>query len=140
MAKADKAKATLPYMQRLLEDEYVQEQVREAIAGLRIAYGRAARRPAQAPDDKKVYGNLRRAATSIRNATMALRKTEPPPKRRGRKLLIIVCAAGAAAMLTRLGRGQEQPATSPVVASPADTVPPAAAPGATAPEPAQTGL
>jgi ferric-dicitrate binding protein FerR (iron transport regulator) len=95
MAKSEKAKAALPYLQRLLEDEYVQEQVREAVVGLRNAYGRAARKRTQA------------AATSIRNATMALRKPEPPPKRRARKLLITAAAAGAAAMLARLGRHEQ---------------------------------
>src|SRR5947209_10963590 len=104
MAQTNKAKRTLPYVQRLLEDEYVQDQLREAAIGLRKTYGRAARKRTQAPDDKKLYESLRRAATSIRNATVALRRPEPPPKRRVRKLLIIVAAAGAAAMLTRLGR------------------------------------
>jgi ferric-dicitrate binding protein FerR (iron transport regulator) len=102
MAKTGKAKGTLPYVRRLLEDEYVQDQLREATIGLRNAYGRAAQKRTQAPDDKKLYGSLRRAATSIRNATVALRQPEPPPKRRGRKLLIIAATAGAAAMLTRL--------------------------------------
>jgi hypothetical protein len=113
MAKTAKVKRTLPYLQRLVQDEYVQDQLREAAVGLRKAYGRAASKRTQAPDDKKLYGSLRRAATSIRNATVALRRPEPPPKRRGRKLLIITVAAGAAAMLTRLG----QPDESSVVSS-----------------------
>jgi hypothetical protein len=132
MAKTEKAKAALPYVQRVLEDEYVQEQVREAVIGLRNVYGRAARKRSQAADDKKLYGSLRRAATSIRNATMALRTPEPPPNRRGRKLLIIAVAAGAAATLTRLGRHEEHAAPSPVVESSQDV---AAPPGAV--EPAQ---
>ncbi len=135
MARTNKAKATLPYVQRLLQDEYVQEQLREAVVGLRNAYGRAARKRSQAPEDKKLYDSLRRAATSIRNATMALRKPEPPPKRRGRKLLIIAVAAGAAAMLTRLGKRQEHSTTSPGV----DSTAAAAAPGAGVVEPEPTG-
>src|SRR5436305_10674323 len=107
MAKTSKAKRTLPYVQSLLEDEYVQAQLREAAIGLRKAYGRAARKRTQAADDKMLYESLRRTATSIRNAIVALRRPEPPPKRRGRKLLIVAAAAGAAAMLTRLGRNGE---------------------------------
>jgi hypothetical protein len=107
MAKTT-AKSALPYLRRLLEDEYVQEQLREAVIGLRTVYGRAARKRTQAADDKKLYASLRRAVTSIRNAVRELRETEPPPKRRGRKLLIVAVAAGGAAMLTRLGR-QDRP-------------------------------
>jgi ferric-dicitrate binding protein FerR (iron transport regulator) len=107
MAKTEKAKSVLPYLQRLLEDEYVQEQVREAAVGLRHAYGRAATRREQAPEDKKLYDHLRQAATSIRDAAKALREPEPPPKRRARKVLIIGLAAGGAVLLTRLGRHQQ---------------------------------
>jgi hypothetical protein len=85
MATQDKAKSALPYLQRLLEDEYVHEQLREAAVGLRNAYGRAA---------------------------TALRKPEPPPKRRARKLLIFGLAAGGAALLTRLGRRQQDAGAS----------------------------
>jgi hypothetical protein len=74
MAKTKNAKSALPHVQRLLEDEYVQEQIRNAATGLRNAYGRAARKRAQATEDKKLYGSLRHAATSIRNATIALQR------------------------------------------------------------------
>jgi hypothetical protein len=112
MAKSSKAKSALPYLQRVLEDEYVQEQLRDAAVGLRKAYSRATKKRVQATDDRKLYGSLRRAATSIRNAIMALRKPEPPPKRRGRKLLIITLAAGGAALLTRLCRQKHDSGTS----------------------------
>jgi hypothetical protein len=104
MAKSRRPKSKLAYAQRLLEDESIQEQLREAAVALRGAYARAASKRAQAADDKKLYENLRRAATSIRDATFALRNPEPPPKRRARKLIIFTLAAGGAAMLTRLGR------------------------------------
>ena len=107
MANSSRAKSALPYLQRLLEDEYVQQQLRDAVTGLRDAYGRAARERAQAADDRKLYRNLRRAATSIRNATTALRP-EPAPKRRGRKLLIVGLAGSGAAMLARFGRSRAQ--------------------------------
>src|SRR5437870_5802869 len=106
MAKTSTARSALPYVQRMLEDEYVREQLREAVVGLRGVYVRAAAKRADAADDRKLYGSLRHAATSVRNAAMELRQAEPPPKRRGRKLLIIGLAGGGAMMLSRLGRHQ----------------------------------
>jgi hypothetical protein len=98
----------LPYFQRLLEDEYVQEQLRGAAAGLRDAYDRAARQRAQATEDKKLYGSLRHAATSIRNAAGALKRApEPPPKHRARNMLIVALAVGATVLMAKLAQKQK---------------------------------
>ncbi len=96
-----KAKSALPYVRRLLEDQYVQEQLREAAVGLRSAYARASAKRASAADDKKFYDGLRRSAASIRNAVVALPKAEPPPPRRGRKLVILTLTGGSAVLLAR---------------------------------------
>jgi hypothetical protein len=107
MATSKQAQAALPYVQRLVEDEYVQEQLRTAAVRLRDVYRRAARQRGKAAEDKKLYGNLRQAATSIRNATTALQRRKPEPKRRGRKVLAIaLVGAGAAALMS--GRGREK--------------------------------
>jgi hypothetical protein len=108
MGKSKNAQAVVPYLQRLLEDEYLQEQIVEAVSGLRSAYGRAARKRAQAAEDKKLYGSLRRAATSVRNAVIALREPEPPPSRRGRNALVLALAIGAAAAITKAAQKQRQ--------------------------------
>lgn len=113
MQKRTAPRSPLPYLERLLEDEYVQQQLREAAMGLRNAYARAARKGAEATDDRKLYRSLRRATTSVRNAGLALRQPEPPPKRRVRKLLIFAVAAGGAAMLARLGREPQRPSAPP---------------------------
>jgi len=116
MAKTTKAKLTLPYLERLVEDEYVQDQLRNGASALLHAYQRAVRQPTQAPQDKKLYGNLRRAATSIRNATMALRHApEPPPKHRGRNLLIIGLSIGATVALGKWAQKQRDadPSSTP---------------------------
>ena len=109
MAKTSKAKSALPYLQRLLEDEFVQEQLRNAALGLRGAYGRARTKRSQATDDKVLYRNLRKAATSVRNTASALRHPEPPPKRRLRKVAGVALAIGGCAWLTvRLQKLQSQ--------------------------------
>jgi hypothetical protein len=129
MAKTKNAKSALPHVQRLLEDEYVQEQIRNAAAALRNAYGRAARKRAQATEDKKLYSSLRHAATSIRNATIALRRPpEPPPKHHARSILIIALAIGATVMITKLAEEQKAALSSNVAPSPHGDAAPATAP------------
>jgi len=107
MAKTKKqAKSAVPYVRRVLEDEYVHEQLRRASAGLRAAYGRVSSRRGEAAEDKKLYGHLREAATSARRAVLAVRR-RPEPKRRGRKLLLVVVAGGGAAVALS-GKGREK--------------------------------
>lgn len=117
MAKTGTAKAALPYIQRVLEDEFVQEQLRNAALGARAAYVRARRQRSQAADDKALYRNLRQAATSLRNATIALQRPEPPPKRRIRKTAAVGLAIGGCVWLTmklqKLQSGAESDANVP---------------------------
>jgi hypothetical protein len=95
------AKAAMPYIQRLAEDRYVQEQLRTAAAGLRGAYTRARRGGTEATQDKKLYGNLRQAATSIRNAATALQRPKAAPKRRFQKVAAAALAGGSALMVAK---------------------------------------
>jgi hypothetical protein len=97
MAKAKKqAKATAPYVRRLLEDEHVQEQLRTAASGLRAAYGRVRRQGGKAAEDKRLYANLRQAATSIRGAATAVQRPKPEPRRRLQKTAAAALAGGIA--------------------------------------------
>ena len=100
MAKTEK---TLPYIQRLLEDEYVQEQLRQAAGGLWAAYGRARRGPKEAAQDKRLYGHVREAAGSLRRATKALQEPKTKPKRRLPKVLAAGLAVGGALLIARRG-------------------------------------
>ena len=110
MAKTSKAKAALPYLQRVVEDEFVQEQLLNAVGGARAAYSRARKRRAEAVQDKGLYRNLRQAATALQKATNALRPPEPEPKHRGRKLVTVALAIGATAYVTvRLQKQYPQP-------------------------------
>jgi hypothetical protein len=97
--KRAKAKSAAPYVRRLLGDEYVREHLGHAAARLQEAYRRVARQRGKAAEDKKLYGNLREAATSIRKATLALQRRRAEPKRSGRKVLIVALAGGGAAVL-----------------------------------------
>lgn len=108
--KTKRAKSALPYFRRAAEDEYVQAQLRNAVARLREAWVRAARQGDKAAEDKKLYANLREAATSIRRAAIRVGR-EPKPKRRGRKLAAAALAGGGAAFA--LSRKRKTQPTGP---------------------------
>jgi hypothetical protein len=133
MAKTDKAKSALPYARRLLEDEYVQEQLRDAAGALRTAYSRARKERAGATEDKRLYGLVREAATSLRKATNALQRSKPAPKkRRLRKAATLAFAVGGSAWLTaKLQSRQGTPSGPGQPAAQAETFPP----GSPAPQP-----
>src|SRR4030081_101189 len=99
MARSKQAKSAIPYIERLVDDEYVQEQLRNAASGLRVAYKRARSQRAQAAEDKRLYGKLRHAATSIRKAVTALQRPKPQPKHRIRKIASASLSAGGGALL-----------------------------------------
>jgi hypothetical protein len=94
-----KAESAVPYIRRVLEDDYVQEQLRGAATGMRAVYSRVSRQGGQAAEDKRLYGSLRQAATSIRKATIALQRPKPEPKRRVRKVATAAAAGGGALLV-----------------------------------------
>jgi hypothetical protein len=106
-AKAGAAAVALkdsPYVQRLVQDEELRENIMEAYESLKKAYGRLSngKAPAKAlMDDKKLQKDLRSAATSLRDAGEALREGPKRKKRHwGRRLLILAVGAGLALALS----------------------------------------
>jgi hypothetical protein len=99
---ANIAKAN-PYIQRLIDDAELRENVHRAIESTRSAYGRLSngKTPAKALlADKKLQKDLGQALEALRDASLAL--TEAPKKRArkgiglGRKLLILGLAGALA--------------------------------------------
>ena len=100
-----------PYMQRLIEDEELRDNLREAFEAARGAYGRATGNGKGAvkavTSDKKVQKDLSKAADNLREASEALR--EPKKKRKkksrlGRLILFAIVAAGIALILSEDAR------------------------------------
>jgi hypothetical protein len=108
MAKRKQAKAAIPYLRRIVEDEYAQEQLREAATRLHEIYSRGSRKGSKAAEDKKLYAKAREAATSIRKAVGAIEEPPPKPKRRRRKGLVLALAL-AAALAAKRARGSKAP-------------------------------
>jgi hypothetical protein len=99
-----------PYVQRLIEDEELRDNLREAFESARKAYGRASgngKGTVKAmTSDKKVQKDLRSAAESLRDVSEQLKA----PRRRkrkgrlGRLILFGLVAAGIALVLSEDAR------------------------------------
>ena len=92
-----------PYVQRLIQDEELRDNIRTAYDSGRSAYHRLnnGKAPAKALlDDKKLHKDLQRAADSLRDASDALREGPVKRKRRGGigKLLLLGIVGGAVAL------------------------------------------
>jgi len=99
-AGASAAAKGKPYVQRVVQDEELRDNVQAAFNSAQDAYKRLSngKSPQKAlVDDKKLQKDLKEAATALRDAGQALR--EGPQKKKGglgRKLLLLVVGAGVA--------------------------------------------
>jgi hypothetical protein len=106
--EAAKAAKDNPYVQRLVEDDELRENLLAAYASARAAYARISnsKKPAKAlVDDKRLQRDLKSAADALRDAGEALREApkRTKPKSGGgffRKLLVLSLAAGLALALS----------------------------------------
>jgi len=99
---AGQAVRSNPYVQRMIEDEDLRDNLRTAFDSARKAYTRMSngKGPVRAvTEDKKVQKELREAASSLREAAEALRGKRKK-RRRGRLLLIGLIGAGLALALS----------------------------------------
>jgi hypothetical protein len=101
--KAKKAAAQAranPYLRRLAEDDDLRQNIVDAYESAKKAYGRLSNGKSptkQIFDDKKLQKEIKNAASSVRDASVALR--ESPKKKRGgfgKVLLLGVVGAGVA--------------------------------------------
>ena len=91
------------YVQRLIEDDDLRANIREAFESARDAYTRIAngKGPARAlMEDKKVQRDLRKASESMRQASEQLRGKRRRKFRLGRLLLLALIGFGLALLLS----------------------------------------
>jgi len=97
-----------PYVQRLIEDDELRDNLRKAFESARGAYGRATgngKSPVSAmTSDKKVQKDLRSAAESLREASEQLRAPKKRKKRLGRLILLGLVAAALALIFSEDAR------------------------------------
>ena len=87
------------YAQGLLDNEYVQENLAEAVESLRAAYRRASKRRVEPTRDEKLRRQVREAARSLTEAASALKAGRQKPRRRRGRRVIVMLALGVAALL-----------------------------------------
>ena len=136
MAASDYPDKAGVYAQRLIDNEYVQENLVQAAESLRAAYRRASKRRVEPARDEKLRRQVRQAALSLREAASALQSgRSKPKKRRGRRVLVVL-AVGAGAAAAILASNEElrrkllggetaidqQNAATPTSASPQETM------------------
>ncbi|MGZ6617021.1 MAG: hypothetical protein ACXVFQ_21680 [Solirubrobacteraceae bacterium] len=134
-----------PYIERVIEDAELRDNIRTAVDSGKSAYGRLTngKTPAKALiEDKKLQAHLRDAAEALREASVAL--SDAPKKRAkkkgprlGRKLLILAIGAGLALALseglrnkvldTLFGAEEEFEYTPPPAARPSQPTAPVSA-------------
>ena len=96
-----------PYVQRIVNDDELRDNVRVAFEAAKSAYERLSNGKAPTKvlmDDKKLHKDLKQAAEALRDAGGSLREAPKKRKKRsggfGRKLLLLVIGAGAAVALS----------------------------------------
>jgi hypothetical protein len=99
---AGKAVRSNPYVQRVMKDPELRENLRSAFDSARKAYTRMSngKGPVRAvTEDKKVQRELKEAASSLKDAADSLRGKKRK-RRKGRLLLVAVVGAGLALALS----------------------------------------
>jgi hypothetical protein len=99
---ASKAVQSNEYVQRLVEDEELRDNLRTAFDSARKAYSRInGKGPVKAlTEDKKTQKELREAASSLRDAADALRGKKKKKRGFGRILLLAIIGGGLALALS----------------------------------------
>ena len=96
---AGKAVRSNTYVQRLVEDDELRDNLRNAFDSARKAYARMSngKGPVKAvTENKKVQKDLREAATSLKDAAESLRDGKKKKRRKGRLLLLVIIGGGIA--------------------------------------------
>ena len=107
MAATESASRLEPYVERLLQNAYVQDNLLDAVGNLREAYERAQKRRVEPARDEKIRHQLRQAALSLKEAGEALKSGRQKPKKRRAKRMLMLASLGAVGVAAALAASEE---------------------------------
>jgi hypothetical protein len=107
MAVAESASRVGPYVERLAQNAYVQNNLLDAVENLRAAYERAQKRRVKPARDEKIRRQVREAALSLKEAGQALQSGRQKPKKRRGKRMLTVVGVGVAGVAVALAASEE---------------------------------
>jgi ferric-dicitrate binding protein FerR (iron transport regulator) len=102
-------------VERLLDDDYLHEQMATGAERLRAAYHRSRALPRhEAVQDKRLYDHLREAAGSLSEAArrVAGKPRPEPPKRRGPRIAMLLIGVGLVVLVRDMHRRQQSAAAT----------------------------
>ena len=107
MAATNTASHAGALAERLLTNDYAQENLANAVESLRAAYSRASKRRVEPTRDEKLRRQIQQAARSLAEGAQALRtgRTKPKP-RRGRRVILVI-GFGVLGLAAVLGASEE---------------------------------
>jgi hypothetical protein len=97
----------MDYMDRLLENDYVQDKLREAGAKLSDAKKRASKRRVNTATDAKLRAQVRDAAVALSEAATAFQSGRTKPERSWGKRLAVLAGLGAVGGAVALAASDE---------------------------------
>jgi hypothetical protein len=107
MTATESASRLGPYVERLLQNAYVQDNLLDAVENLRGAYERAQKRRVEPARDEKIRRQLRQSALSLQKAGEALKSGRQKPKKRRAKQTLVLVSLGAVGVAAALAASEE---------------------------------
>ena len=107
MTATESASRLGPYVERLLQNAYVQDNLLDAVGNLREAYERAQKRRVEPARDEKIRRQLRQSALSLQKAGEALKSGRQRPTKSRAKRMLILASLGAVGVAAALAASEE---------------------------------
>ena len=107
MTATESASRLSPYVERLLQNAYVQDNLLDAAENLREAYERAQKRRVEPARDEKIRRQLRQSALSLQKAGEALKSGRQKPKKHRAKRTLVLASLGAIGVAAALAASEE---------------------------------
>jgi hypothetical protein len=107
MTATESASRLGPYVERLLQNAYVQDNLLDAVENLRDAYERAQKRRVEPARDEKIRRQLRQSVLSLQKAGEALKSGRQKPKKRRAKRTLVLASLGAVGVAAALAASDE---------------------------------